>query len=363
MIAANSTVAYEERYFLKLFRRLEWGRHPEEDSTRYLNEARGFTHIAPHAGTLQYREASGHTATAALLLGFVQNQGDAWSYTVDACGRFLERVIEKFPRLAMRLALTEAIGAIFPERARQLGQRVAELHLAFAGDANHAVFAPEPFTSLYQRSLYQAVRGNLLRTTRLLKLNRPSLPEEVRAAADELLAAETALMDRHNVLLRQKVVAAKTSIHGSLHLGQVLNTGKDFVIVDLEGDASRPLSERSLKRSPLVDVASMLRSFDFAAYAALRRQPQDAEILRPWVQAWTAAISERFLSAYFETASEGKFLPASDSDRTLLLEVFLIDRALAEVTSELASRPEMAIVPIRALLELSRQPAGGGAVA
>ncbi len=350
---SNSTVAFGDRYFLKLFRRLEWGRQPEEELTRHLHEVRAFPHTAPYAGTIQYGSSGSRPVVMALLLGYVQNQGDAGSYTIDAVARYFERVLAERPAAIEPAALSEMVGAVYPERARLLGQRVAELHVALASDPDHATFAPEPFTSLYQRSLYQAVRGQLLRATRQLNLHRAELTGEVRELAEEMLKNESRLLERYNSLLKAKVNAQKTVVHGSLHLGQVLNTGKDFVIVDLEGDPTRPLSERSLKRSPLVDVASMIRSFDFAAHIALRRQqPDDMEYLQPWAGAWVKEVSAQFLAAYLETARAGGFLPESPEEQQLLLEVFTLDRAIAEISNELAFRPEMAVVPLRAVHEL-----------
>jgi maltose alpha-D-glucosyltransferase/alpha-amylase len=349
---SNSTVAFGDKYFLKLFRRLEWGKQPEEELTRHLHEVRAFPHTAPFAGTIEYGPGSGsRPVVMALLLGFVQNQGDAGAYTIDAVVRFFERILSQRPAEIQPAGLEDAIGGVYPERAKQLGHRVAELHLALSQDPDDPAFAPEPFTTLYQRSLYQAVRGQLLRTTRLLTSKRAELPDSVRPLAEQMLASEEELLGRYNGLLKRKVDARKTIVHGSLHLGQVLNTGKDFVIVDLEGDPARPLSERSLKRSPLVDVASMMRSFDFAAHIALRRQqPDDQELLAPWSRAWVARISECFLNAYLETLRPSGLLPENPQDLQLLLDVFNLDRAIGEIANEIAYRPEMAIVPLRAVL-------------
>jgi maltose alpha-D-glucosyltransferase/alpha-amylase len=351
--SSNSTVAYGTRYFLKLFRRIEWGKQPAEELSRYLHEVRGLASVAPYAGTLTYNPRSGHPATLGLLVSFVTNQGDAWSYTVDALGRYFERLLGSHPEVGDPAALVDAIGAVYPERARQLGARIAEMHVALAADPDHPTFAPEPFTSLYQRSLYQAVRGKLLRTNRMLGLRHPEFSEDVRAAADEVLRDERILLERYGALLRTKISALKTVVHGSLHLGQILNTGKDFALVDFEGDAARPLSERSLKRSPLVDVASVMRSFDYAANAGLRRQqPMDQERLAPWAKAWVHYVCGQFLTAYLHAAEPGGFLPTKPEDVQLLLDVFLIDRTVSEITNELSYRPEMVGVPLRALRDL-----------
>jgi maltose alpha-D-glucosyltransferase/alpha-amylase len=296
-------------------------------------------------------------ATVALLTGYVQHQGDAWAYTVDAVGRYLERVLAARPELADREAVQNIIGAIFPERVCQLGRRLAEMHLALAGDPDDPAFAPEPFTTLYQRSLYQALRGQVRRTVRLLDQMRDALEDDARAAAIEIVRRESVLLERFSALHHRKITAAKIAVHGGFHLGQALNTGKDFVITDLEGDPSRRISERSLKRSPLRDVASLMRSFDYAAHSACKRQhPDELQFLAPWVKVWTRAVSDEFLASYVNTAQGALFLPSERADLNLLIDVYLVDRAAEEINNELIYRPAMAPIPILALRELLDHP-------
>ena len=318
---ANSSINYGGNYVFKLYRRLEWGKQPEEESLRYLSETRQFQHVPSYAGAIEYGNGEGKTAVLGLLIGFTQNQGDAWAYTVDAVGRYLERVLAAKPELDDEQSLLDVIGGVYPERARQLAQRTAELHIELGSESDHAGFGREEFSTLYQRSLYQASRGVLRRTVQLLNRVRPDLPDSAREAAEEIVRSESVLLERYAALLQRKIVASKTIIHGSFHLGQVLNTGKDWVIIDLEGDPAKALSERLLKRSPLRDVASMLRSFDYAANDALsRQQPDDIPTLRPWVQAWTRYVSEQYLDAYWQSMAETGLVPADREELNLLLD-------------------------------------------
>jgi maltose alpha-D-glucosyltransferase/alpha-amylase len=350
---ANVSIVYGGTYVLKIYRRVEWGQQPEEELTRYLSEIKQIANVAPYGGALEYKSSAGETAVIALLLGYVQNQGDAWAYTVDAVGRYFERVLSAGQPFEPDDKVKDLIAAVYPERARQLGQRTAELHLALAGDGDHPRLAPEPFSTLYQRSLYQAARGAFRRTARILAQSRSSLPEEARESADAISHGETVALERYSGLLNRKITAVKTAIHGALHLGQILNTGKDFVIIDLEGDPSRALSERQLKRSPLVDVATMLRSFDYAANSALRRQQAtDMEFLAPYAAAWIDQIGNEFVSAYLETAKGAPFIPDDPEDTHLLLDAFLMDRAVAEINNELAYRPATVGIPLNALRKL-----------
>jgi maltose alpha-D-glucosyltransferase / alpha-amylase len=146
-------------------------------------------------------------------------------------------------------------------------------------------------------------------------------------------------------------------VHGDYHLGQVLYTGRDFVIIDFEGEPARPLSERRIKRSPLRDVAGMLRSYHYVSYAALFGQipsirPEDFPALEPWAKFWYTWVSVAFLKAYLTTAKEDPILPKDPTELQVLLEVYLLEKAVYELGYELNNRPEWVKVPVQGLLQL-----------
>ena len=145
--------------------------------------------------------------------------------------------------------------------AHLLGQRTGELHVALASDRSDPDFAPEPFTPFYLRSAYQSMRTLADRTLILLRDRVKALPEEARAEAEKILALKNEIFNRFRLVIDQETTAMRIRCHGDYHLGQVLFTGKDFVITDFEGEPAQPLGERRRKRSPLRDVAGMLRSF------------------------------------------------------------------------------------------------------
>ena len=227
------------------------------------------------------------------------------------------------------------------------------MHRALASAQDRPEFAPEEYSTLYQRSLYQAMRGSVGRVLRQLKRHASTLPEDAKADATALLANSAGLLRIFARVLDHKIDTSKIRIHGDFHLGQVLNTGKDFVIIDFEGEPRFPLSERRLKRSVLRDVAGMLRSFDYAVTTALRNEREDdAQRLAPWAKAWTKAVRAAYLDAYFETAKDSAFLPASVADTNLLLEIFQLDKALYEISYELSYRPAWVATPLRAVHEM-----------
>ncbi len=367
---SNSSIIYESRLFLKLYRKLEDGVNPDAEILRYLSEKQQLGSIPPFGGSIEYRRRGGATQVLGLLLGMVPNEGDAWVYTLDAVGRYFERVLaEKADPAGLAVpalfregkippVLCDLIGGVYPERARQLGRRTGEMHLALATDTTDADFAPEPFTTLYQRSIYQSIRGSARRMTILLQRNAASLAEEHRSDVLDLIAAEPQIIKRLARIYRARIAATRTRVHGDYHLGQVLNTGKDFVIIDFEGEPSRSLSDRKLKRSPLRDVAGMIRSFHYAAQTALTEsgtlRAGDVATMAVWADLWTRVISREFLDAYLETTRGASFIPADAHDLEVLLEAYLFEKAIYEVGYELNNRPSWVGVPVRGLLDLLR---------
>jgi maltose alpha-D-glucosyltransferase/alpha-amylase len=235
-----------------------------------------------------------------------------------------------------------------------LGERTAELHLALASDPDDRSFAPEPFTSHYQRSLYEALRTRKERAIQLLRAGMPKLTEAQRALAQRLLDREKAATDSLKRLMRQRVTALRIRCHGDYHLGQVLHTGSDFVIVDFEGEPDRALTERRFKRSGLSDVAGMLRSFHYAATYGLRRQarPQDVPPLAPWAELWRTWVSAAFLRAYLAKAAGAVFMPKSNDEIPMLIELYVLEKAFYEVGYELNNRPEWVDIPLQGLLQM-----------
>jgi maltose alpha-D-glucosyltransferase/alpha-amylase len=249
------------------------------------------------------------------------------------------------------------------EAARLLGQRTAELHLALASDTKNPAFAPEPFSLLYQRSVYQSMRNLATQVLERLRKQAGDLSPAARDQTRRVLDLKSSIMARYQLLLGRKINAIRTRVHGDYHLGQVLYTGKDFVIIDFEGEPARPLSERLIKRSSLYDVAGMLRSFSYAAYVASLNQvdrgivrPEDVPSMEPWVTLWIQWVSSAFLKAYLEASSRGSFLPAEKEELKVLLGAYLLDKSMYELAYELNNRPDWVRVPIKGILELLRGP-------
>ncbi|HZE12954.1 MAG TPA: alpha-amylase, partial [Chthoniobacterales bacterium] len=241
---------------------------------------------------------------------------------------------------------------IYPEKAKLLGQRTGELHRALAMSAEDRAFAPEQFNAMAQRSVYQNMRASLRRNFDLLEKKLPTMPDAFREEAAQILASEERILAQEQRLLDRRGNATKIRIHGDYHLGQVLYTGKDFIILDFEGEPARPLSERKLKRSALRDVAGMMRSFQYAAYSALWQpamRAEDMPFLERWADLWYRQMSSTFLHSYLAATDGADFIPSDENDFQVLLEAYLLDKAVYEIGYELNNRPTWVVIPIRGI--------------
>ena len=264
-------------------------------------------------------------------------------------------------------AILEEMAGDYLPQARLLGSRTAELHIALASDRTDPAFAPEAFTGLYRRSIYQSLRASARTTFDLLRRRLDTLPDGVREEARAVIALEDQLLRQARAVMERKIPMARFRVHGDYHLGQVLYTGKDFIIVDLEGEPSRSISERRFKRSPLRDLAGMIRSFEYAAAYAVRHGPmrtEDIPALLPWARLWQRWASARFLRGYLDTAGDAAYLPKGADAFSAMLDFYLLDKAVYELRYELNNRPDWVAIPlagVRRLLETDMPRAAGAA--
>jgi maltose alpha-D-glucosyltransferase / alpha-amylase len=369
---SNTSVLFGDDLILKLFRRIDEGVNPDLEIGRFLTEKAGFPNTAHIAGYIELARPNRDPATLAILQERVRNEGDAWRYTLDEIERFFERALSNEwktvqPPEGSVLELTnhsppervdDLLGE-YQEQARLLGRRSAELHIALASDDATPELAPEPFSKLYQRSLYQSMRNLATRVFHDLRQEVDNLDGDVADRAAKLIDAEPRVLDLFRQVADRRVDAMRIRTHGDYHLGQVLYTGRDFVIIDFEGEPARPLGERRIKRSPLADVAGMLRSFDYAPATVFATRVaggmvsvEDAPQAKPLTRVWRSWISSAFLGAYLERAKGATFLPDNTEDIDLLLNAFLLEKALYEVGYELNNRPDWVWIPIEGVLRL-----------
>jgi len=371
---SNTSILFGDRFILKLFRRQEPGLNPDVEIGQYLTEKTSFAQIPPFAGSIEVDgldATDGKVASLALLQGLVANEGDGWNWTLEELDRYYEACARlPFPENLSGegdglLELSENpptqvardhLG-LYLEAAATLGRRTAELHLALATPTDDPAFAPEALTDADLNAQLVDIRQHASTILDMLQERLPYLPDEVVEVAASVLGRRRQILDRFVPLNGDFPPTQRIRIHGDYHLGQVLRVRMDFVILDFEGEPARPLAVRRSKQCPLKDVAGMLRSFGYAAYAGLKnyaaRHPEYLTRLEPWAQLWERSAAAEFLRAYYETAQGAAFMPPGNVDFRKLLDIFLLDKALYEVLYELNSRPAWVRIPLMGIILLA----------
>ena len=368
---SNTSIIYHGEFILKLFRKLEAGINPDIEIGTFLTQ-HGFAHTPAALGSMQLRHKDDDCVyAAAILQKFVPNQGDAWKYTLDSLADFFPKVLSLeaeppalsgHPLEQMETPIPTAFRSLigpYLESAELLGRRTAQMHAALADDPGNPDFAPEPVDERNRTQLREELTSQADVAFRFLRETAGILAGSAADDARELLRREPEIYTRLLAIEKQPIQAVRIRHHGDYHLGQVLFTGTDFMIIDFEGEPARTLAERRRKALALRDVAGMLRSFQYAAYAVLFGQvpgvplePESVQRIESWAGSWNAAVSRAYLKAYFEEAGTRTFVPRSQQERRLLLDAFLLQKALYEVAYELNNRPDWVRIPLRGILTL-----------
>jgi maltose alpha-D-glucosyltransferase/alpha-amylase len=381
--------AEDHRCIVKTFRRLESGLHPEVELGRLLAAVGPSAGAARLLGSLDILRPDGSRTAVATIHEFVPHESDAASGTQRAASSFLENSVPSSsgasdlplppPRYGGWLdgvaagSIPESVEALMSEQlsaAELLGRRTAELHVALTGRTAGVTvtgdFEPEAVTPMSQRSLYQSMRTAARRTLVLARQRLRTMSPRDQALAKEIFDCEDEVLRTFVDVLSVRT-AKRIRVHGDLHLGQVLSTGRDYVFVDFEGEPERSLSERRLKRSPMRDVAGMLRSYQYAAYSAVDdlvsrgvlelESSAELDHYQRAATRWAYWASLSYLSGYLPGAREAGLLP-NERDLEIDLRAHLLEKALYELRYELGNRPDWIHVPmlgLRWLLALDRE--------
>ncbi|HEX4274984.1 MAG TPA: maltose alpha-D-glucosyltransferase [Bryobacteraceae bacterium] len=352
---SNSSIMFGDQLILKLFRRQQAGPNPDIEIGRYLTGVAGFDRVPPFEGSIEYLRGTSHQADIAIVQGLVANEGDGWTWTTEEIERYYEISSHTEPPQTPAAA-RDHVGA-YVDAAGVLGRRTAELHLALASAVDDPAFAPEQFAGTDIDAMTGRMRDEVNRTFALLKAMLSRLPDNFIEMAGLALGRQKRIIDRLSLTAAGHDFGKRIRIHGDYHLGQVLRTRNDFVILDFEGEPARPLDQRRAKYTPLKDVAGMLRSFSYAANSTLMtytaRHPEDMASLEPWARLWEQTVGAEFLSAYRNTVTSGNIVPTAEEDFHTLLEASLLEKAMYELTYELNNRPTWIRIPLTGILTLA----------
>lgn len=371
---SNTSVIYGNRFFLKLFRKVDRAINPDLEIIRFLTEETNFRNIPAFMGSIEWKFDK-DSLVMGMMQEMIESSGDAWVNMLDRLNDFNEKIlVSNYNQLSLEKTgslfdpagydaipeeFRELIDGTTAEQASLLGVRTGEMHRALASGHAFPDFKPEPYSLHYQRSLYAGLQSLVRGTFLSQSKNLQKLDEETRKEAEDVLAMKDEILEVLRRIYSKKIDVIKIRIHGDYHLGQVLFTGKDFVITDFEGEPARSYSERRLKRSPLRDVAGMVRSFHYAAYGSLvlddHIRKEDVNKLTPFVEQWYHYMSGFFMKAYLETVKGSPFIPDNKQDLEILMTTFSLEKAIYELNYELNNRPGWVMIPLRGIKALMKK--------
>jgi maltose alpha-D-glucosyltransferase / alpha-amylase len=360
----HTAVTYDNHFFLKIYRKVEMGINPDQELCYYLSQQK-FVYTPECLGEIEWKFRRGN-CTIGTMQRLVENHGDGYGYMKDRINNYIERIVARKGELEkiewkgsllepasfenLSTELQDLLGARASDQSRLFGARVGELHLTLQKATTLKDFSPEHFSLHYQRSLFSAAAALVRESYNSMQQHKKSVPENEQTAIENLLGRKNEMLGLFKKIYRKKFDVVKTRIHGSLGLGQLLLTGKDVAIHDFEGYATRSYSETRLKRSPLLDVASMIRSYYYAGYEAFLSSPHfkngELKNLLQYSDLWIHYMGGFFLKAWLAKVKETNIIPSSPEDLRLMLQHYLLEKALLALNYEISNRPEKVIIPL-----------------
>jgi maltose alpha-D-glucosyltransferase/alpha-amylase len=363
---ANTSITYNNNFFLRMYRKIDIGINPDLEITRLLSQELKFKYTPVFTGAIEWKSSKG-TIVLGMMQLMIENHGDGRDYMLERINNYIERILARdrqtlHPEERMGSwtnpvssdelpeELKSLLGVPASDQAALLGRRTAEMHLALASAHHLKEFAPEDFSLHYQRSLFASMQSLVRESYQGLYKNLSKVPETVKPQIEELLSKRDAVLHTLKKIYAKKLDVIKIRIHGNFDLEDVLLTGKDIAIQDFGGDPSRSYSERRLKRSPLRDVAGMIRSLHYVAYEGFLRtnyvQKEVIPGLLPFADLWAFYMSSFFIKAYLDTIKGSSIVPNDPGEFEIMLQTYLLEKAIFDLNNEANIRPAYVIVPM-----------------
>ncbi|TRO66585.1 maltose alpha-D-glucosyltransferase [Christiangramia sabulilitoris] len=365
----QTLITYNNELLLKIYRRLDQSFNPDVETIKFLSTQTSFDKISKYAGTLSFEQRSGKAYFLGMLQLLTENQGEVWDHIKDLLNRYYEEVLTRsgdtdYKKLDEHITeplayedfpetIKEMTGIILPERIYQLGEFTAELHTSLSEHDSDKNFDKEESSLHYQRSLFSGLQT--LTRTSLEKLKKiiEQLPESTAMEAREVIDLKKEILDCFRKIYDHKISVMKIRTHGDFDLKQILWTGREYIMNSFEGDSSKSFSERRIRRSAMRDLAAMISSLHYVSYSNIissefdqRRKEGDLEA---WAETWHYYTSRLYIKGYLDKAANKDFVPKDQADFKILLQTFLLEKALNELDYEIENRPEWILIPLRAI--------------
>ncbi len=347
--SSNSAMTFGDKYFLKLYRKLFQETNPEVDMVAFLTDESEFAHIPAFGGSIIWQQINSPDVTLGMVQRMVPNDKDSWMQTGDYLNDFLYGVPQRM------FAIREDVF----DKVELLGKRTGELHCALYKPGADVAFAPEPFTDEYRQFLIKRFEDLLDRRYALLIDNYTKLDTQAQRLAWVFMEAKEMIETFIADFRTRPLDSLRIRIHGDYHLGQVLATENDFVMIDFEGEPESTITERKIKHSPLKDVAGMIRSYHYAVSAKLFNSAETEELdpdhLQRVSDRWFYLIRDTYLDAYLDVFGAPHPLFKNNSEINFLLLIYLLEKAVYELGYEISYRPSWVKIPLKGIIDVIRE--------
>ena len=347
--SSNSAMVFGGKYFLKLYRKLFSETNPEVEMVEFISQHSDFRHIPLFAGSITWNRKDQPSTTFGVMMEVVENIKDDWSMTGDYLNDFLIAFVEG------NFQIKESVF----DKVTLLAHRTAEMHLALFALRGADSFNAEPFDRQYRRHLHEKFESLLERRYNLLTDNYLRLDGQAQILAWTFMEAKDLILDFIDQVLTRPLSSFRTRIHGDYHLGQILATENDLVIIDFEGEPESSITDRKIKHSPLKDVAGMIRSYHYAVSAKLFNSQQTSEIdtivLQRAADRWYKLIKDTYLEEYLSMFGSPHPLFKDANEINYLLLFHLLEKAIYELGYEVNYRPSWVKIPLKGIVEVIRE--------
>ncbi|MCS7027490.1 MAG: trehalose synthase [Bacteroidia bacterium] len=370
---SNTSLIFNDQYFLKIYRRLYRETNPDYEITKFLTENANFAHSPKYAGSISWKRAKQPEVSLGLMQQKVENEGDAWQYLNGQIRSYFNKIIKYKINISkiekVELYQPKSIKELDPETIDlmsletlksidKLAQRTAEMHIAISSDRTSYTFLPQLYNEDYSVWLKNRMIAQLDKRLALIEQNKDKLTGLAKEYANFFLEKKEEIRDFFLNFDENKLISKRIRIHGDFHLGQVLKQNDDFIILDFEGEPESTIRDRKVKQPPIKDVAGMIRSFHYAVYANIFElvEKENSKIgfeqLSEAGNRYYRIIVAVYLNTYIKVAMANSLDIGYQKEINYLLKYHLLEKAIYELGYELNSRPSWAIIPLQGIVQL-----------